>query len=236
MRSAPNAPTGFDRQPFECRLRFHRPLRGVEVVPPDAVPVGPRPTPPSVTRPEPRAAEPPKPTPGPAPTPTPEPAPDLAQTDLARELKIDRDRIEAVLAEVRSDIAALRKERAARVEELQRVAIELALTIASRLLHERVVSGDFPIDAKVRDMIAQLGDEAVISVRLNPTDLELLKDRLGGDPLAPGRDDPRFVPDPGLNRCECQIDGRESMLLSDVSRELQEIRDDLLRSLDHARP
>ena len=232
MRSAPNAPTGFDRQPFECRLRFHRPLRGVEVVPPDPVPTATRPTPPPVARPEPRITEPPKP----APTPTPEPAIDFAQTDLARELQIDRDRIEAVLAEVRSDIAALRKERAARVEELQRVAIELALTISSRLLHERVVSGDFPIDAKVRDMIAQLGDDVVISVRLNPTDLELLKDRLAGEPLSSGRDDPRFVPDPGLNRGECQIDGRESMLLSDVSRELQEIRDDLLRSLDHARP
>jgi flagellar biosynthesis/type III secretory pathway protein FliH len=236
MRSAPITPLGFDRLPFECRLRFHRPLKGVEVVPADAVLSAARPTPPT-NRPEPPA--PPKPAPTPAPTtPTPAPVPaatDFSQTDAARLLKADRERIEAVLAEMRSDIAALRKERAARVGELQRVAIELALTISSRLLHDRIASGDFPIDAKVRDMLAQLTDDGTVSVRLNPLDLELLNDRLAGEPLSRDRDDPRFVPDPALNRGACQVEGRESMLLSDVARELQVIREDLLRSLDNAR-
>jgi flagellar biosynthesis/type III secretory pathway protein FliH len=236
MRSAPITPPGFDRLPFECRLRFHRPLKGVEVVPADATPTAMRPAPP-VARPEPPSA-PPKPAPAPAPTSTPAavPATDASQVEIARQLKADRERIEAVLAEIQSDVASLRKERAARVGELQRVAIELALTIASRLLHERVVSGDFPIDAKVSDMISQLGEDAVVSVHLNPADLELLKDRLGDEPLSPDRDNPRFVPDATLARGACQVEGRESMLLSDVSRDLQEIREDLLRSLDNARP
>lgn len=234
MRSAPVTPLGFDRLPFECRLRFHRPLKGIEVVPADSIATAPRNTPPAA-RPEPKPA--PVPPPAPAPVPEPAPAADLSRTEIARERSADRERIEAVLAEIRGDIASLRKERAAKIEDLQRVAIELALTIASRLLHERVVSGDFPMDAKVRDMIAQLGDDVAVSVRLNPTDLELLKDRLGGEPLSQDRDDPRLTPDPTLNRGACQVDGRESMLLSDVSRELQDIRDDLLRSLDtNARP
>jgi flagellar biosynthesis/type III secretory pathway protein FliH len=123
-----------------------------------------------------------------------------------------------------------------RIEELQRAAVELATTIASRLLHERVVAGDFPIDAKVRDMIAQLGEDVPVAVRLNPADLELLKSRLGGEPLSADRDDPRLVADPALTRGGCQVEGRESMLMSDVTRELQEIRDDLLRRLTDARP
>lgn len=233
MPSAPVTPPGFDRRPLECRLRFHRPLKGARVVPADAIP--------TATRPEPSPA-PPKPAPAaspahaPTPAPAPAPATDAAQADAARQLKADRERIEAVLGQVGTAVAELRKDREGRLQEWQRAAIELALTIASRLLHERVVSGDFPIDAKVRDMIAQLGEDVPVSIRLNPTDLELLKDRLGGEPLAPDRDDPRFVPDPTLARGECQVEGRESMLVSDVSRELQEIRDDLLRSLDHARP
>lgn len=228
MRSATISPAGFDRLPFECRLRFHRPLKGVEVVPADSVVTAPRPLPPVVP-------PPPKPEPAPATPPVPAPAVDFSQTELARELAADRDRIEAVLAEVRGDIASLRKERAAKIEDLQRVAIELALTISSRLLHERVSTGDLAIDAKVRDMIAQLGEDTVVSVRLNPADLDLLKERLDGKPLSSGQDDPRFTPDPTLNRGACQVDGREAMLLSDVARELQEIRDDLLGSLNNAR-
>jgi len=233
MRSAPITPLGFDRLPFECRLRFHRPLKGIEVVPSDSIATAPQSNPPAA-RSEPKPA--PASVPSPALVPEPAPAVDFSQTDIARELAADRERIEAVLAEIRGDIASLRKERAAKIEDLQRVAIELALTIASRLLHERVVAGDFPMDAKVRDMIAQLADDVAVSVRLNPTDLELLKGRLGEEPLSPDRDNPRLIPDPTLNRGACQVDGRESMLLSDVSRELQDIREDLLGSLTNARP
>jgi flagellar biosynthesis/type III secretory pathway protein FliH len=84
-------------------------------------------------------------------------------------------------------------------------------------------------------MIAKLGEDVPVSVRLNPADLQLLTDRLGGEPFAPDQLEPRFVPDPALARGSVQIEGRESMLLSDVSRELEEIRDELLRSLGNAR-
>lgn len=232
MRSAPVTPAGVNRLPFECRLRFHRPLKGVEVVPADSIVTAPKPTLPQ-TRTEPKPA--PLPPPAPAPVPAPAPAVDFSQTELARELAADRERIEAVLAEMRSDVAALRMERAAKIEDLQRVAIELAVAISSRLLHERVAADDLPMDTKVRDMIAQLGDDVAVSVRLNPLDLQLLKVRMGDEPLSHDRDDPRFIPDPALNRGECQVEGRESMLLSEVTRELHEIRDDLLGSLTNAR-
>jgi flagellar biosynthesis/type III secretory pathway protein FliH len=132
-------------------------------------------------------------------------------------------------------VAELRQDRTSRIQEWQKAAVELALTIAARLLHARVEANDFPVDAKVRDMIAQLGEDVPVSVRLNPADLQLLKDRLGGEPLTPDRDDPRLVPDPALGRGSVQVEGRESMLLSGVARELEEIRDDLLRSLGNAR-
>ena len=84
-------------------------------------------------------------------------------------------------------------------------------------------------------MLAQLGDDVAVSVRLNPADLELLRARLGGEPLSQDRDDPRLVPDPEMSRGGCQVEGHESMLLSDVARELQDIREDLLGSLNNAR-
>ena len=234
MRPAPNAPPGLNRTPFECRMRFHRPLRRVELVPADAVAPAVRPAPsaprlePEPTRSAPPATQPPTNTAPPAPT-------DHWPIETERELTLDRERIETVLREVRAAVTGLRQDHEGRLQELQRVAVELALTIATRLLHERVAAGDFPIDAKVRDMIAQLGEDVPVVVRLNPADLELLKGRLGGEPLSADRDDPRFLPDPALARGACQVEGRESMLLSDVTRELHDIRDDLLRSLDNAR-
>jgi flagellar biosynthesis/type III secretory pathway protein FliH len=190
-------------------------------------------------RPAPAPPAPPRPVPPPAPVaaaPAPVPAPtDFWQTDAGRELKADRERIEAVLGRISGAVAELHKDRRDRLQEWQRAAVELALTIAARLLHERVAAEEFPVDAKVRDMIAQLGEDVPVSVRLNPADLKLLRDRLGGAPLSPDQDDPRFVADPTLDRGAVQVEGRESMLLSDVSRELEEIRDELLRSLGNAR-
>jgi flagellar biosynthesis/type III secretory pathway protein FliH len=208
------------------------------VIPCDAASPTTRPTPPSRPEHDPLPKTPPTQHPPASTAPStpvaPAPTPDRAALDA--ELALDRGRIEAVLGEIRTTVAGLRQDRTSRMQELQRAAVELATTIASRLLHERVVAGDFPIDAKVRDMIAQLGADVPVVVRLNPTDLDLLKSRLGGEPLTADRDDPKFVPDPALTRGACQVEGRESMLLSDVTRELEDIRTDLLRSLDNARP
>jgi hypothetical protein len=56
-------------------------------------------------------------------------------------------------------------------------------------------------------MIAQLGDEAAVTVRLNPADLALLGRRLGGRPLSDEYSDPKFVADPALGRGDCQVEG-----------------------------
>ncbi len=169
-------------------------------------------------------------------SPTPQPLIDFWLTDAGKELRADRERIEDVLGNVRAAVESIRGEQAARVQELQRVAVELALTIASRLLHERVESGDLAVEAKVRDMLSQLGADEPVTIRLNPADLALLTERLDGKPLSDDRADPRFVADPNLGRGDCQVDGRDGMLVSDVARELEEIRDELLRSLKNARP
>ncbi len=164
------------------------------------------------------------------------PAPaDFWQTTAGQELAHDRDRIESVLARFTQGIEQLRADEAQRLDQVQRVAIELAMTMAARLLHRAVTDGEFPMEVKVRDMIDRLEGEPPVSVRLNPADLELLESRLGGTPLLTGAADPRLIPDPALARGDCQVHGKEAMLLSNVERELQEIRDELLGGLGHAR-
>jgi flagellar biosynthesis/type III secretory pathway protein FliH len=156
--------------------------------------------------------------------------------DLAREYEADRQQIEAVLENLRTAAADVRKDLNGRIREWQRAAVELAMATATRLLHDRVVSGEFPVEEKVREMVDQLNEGGPVTIRLNPADLRLLEDRLGGEPLLPGRDDPRVVPDPTLARAEARVEGREGMVLSDVTRELTEIREQLLKDLGNARP
>lgn len=212
----------------ECRVRFDRPLRGAKVLPPGAPLPEAKPSRP--TAPQPAAQNTPQ-----QPTAERKPEPDAArEAALAAERAAERASLRAALEQVRVAVAELHTTSAARVSELQRVAVEMAATIAARLLHDTVATGEFPIDAKVRDMIAQLGDDEPVAVRLNPADLQLLKQRLAGDPLLSDRADPRFVADAELARGSCRVEGRESMLVSDLARELEDIREDLLRSLGNA--
>ena len=248
MRAASATAPGTARRPYEVRIRFHAPLTGAHLLltdptnPTDSedttsdVPV---PTPhPTPAAPPPQAAIAPPVVPPAVPAPAAPVVSDSAEiritAEATRQAEIDRERLEALFREVRRSVGELRQDRTARLAEWQRAAIELAMTIATRLLHERVASGAFAIETKVRDMIAQLGEDSPVAVRLNPDDLKLLKARLGDEPLAPEHGDPRLLPDPALGRGDCRVEGRESMLLSEVSRELQEIRDELLRSLGHA--
>lgn len=230
---------GFERRPFVCRVRFHSPLRDAKLVRPvteHRVPA-PAPTPAVPPAPPPAAPTPARSAPaaGPSTPPRSFPAPRGAAQAAEMERAADREAAEAVLRGVQQAVTDLRKEGAARLADWQKAAVELAMTMATRLLHDRVQAGEFPMEAKVRDMIAQLGDDTAVAVQLNPLDLEVLKRQLGGEPLDPELGELRLVADPSLGRGDCRVEGRESMLLSEVSRELQEIRDELFRSLGHAR-
>ncbi len=151
------------------------------------------------------------------------------------EFEADRERIEAVLDQLRSAVEKIREDQTKRLHDWQHAAIELATTLATRLLHQRVTAEEFPVESKVRDMIAQLAEDGPLTIHLHPADVTLLESRLSGEPLLQGKQDPRIVPDTGLARGDCRVEGRESMLLSELTREVQEIRDELLRSLSHAR-
>lgn len=183
----------------------------------------------------PSADPPPQPT---APAPAPPPAADTTsavEAEVAAQLAADRDAIEAVLTAVRGAAADLQKQHADRLQEWQRAAVELGLAVAAKLLHERVTQGDYPMEEIIRQMAGGMVDDEVVTIRMNPADLALLERRLDGRPLFPDHDDPTLLADPTLGRAECRIEGRALVLLSDLPRQLAQIRDDLIGSLAHAR-
>ena len=154
--------------------------------------------------------------------------------EVGRQLQSDRRLIQSTLERLAQSVQELQTHHRLSVTELRHAAVELALTIATRLLHQQVNAGDFAIEALVRDMSAQLGDDVPVTIRLNSEDVALLESRLQGMPLFPEMETaPRFVADPSLARGDCRVEGKSITLLSELTGQLQEIRDELLRSLGH---
>jgi flagellar biosynthesis/type III secretory pathway protein FliH len=196
--------------PREFVLRTASPLSGARLINPDA-PLPPRPkaSPPSVA---------------------PPPAPQESREDTtARLLAADRALIERTLNAASLAVAeALKRLRHDR-DEWRRAAVELGVTLAARLLRDRVAAGDHPIEEIVREMIGQAGEVAV-TVHLHPLDAELLRSRLGGKPLVEGAD-LRVVEEPTLARGDCRVETAEGFVLSRLAEQLEQMRARLLRSL-----
>ena len=207
--------------PREVRVSFSLRLHDAAVVHPDA----PLP-PPAVVAADPWAEDPPPPPPAPPPT-------DLWVTEIGAQLSADRKAIEAVLGSIRGAADGLKEQHAARLGEWRTAAVEMGVSIAAKLLHERVSSGEFAVEEIVRGMAADLHDE-VLSVRLNPRDLELLEKRLDGQPLLSDAADPRLIADPQLARGECRMEAKSAVSVSDLPRQLADVRDDLLRRIARA--
>jgi hypothetical protein len=171
----------------------------------------------------------------PEPTPAPTPTTDLWVTEIGAQLAADRRAIDTVLGSLTTATDDLRKQHAERMGQWRTAAVELAVSIAAKLLHERITADEFAVEQMIRDMAADMTDDEVVSVRLHPKDLELLEKRLDGQPLLSGPDDPHLIADSTLGRGECRVEGRSSLSLSDLPRQLGQIREDLLRSIAHAR-
>lgn len=142
--------------------------------------------------------------------------------------------IERTLAGLSRSVKEVIEQRGREREEWRRNAIELAVSLAARLLQDQFEAGSFPIEARARDMIGEVGPGPV-TVALHPEDVRLLEGRLAGKPLLEGREDLRIVADPEVKRCDCRVEVGEDILLSQLSVQLSEMRDRLLRSLDNAR-
>ncbi len=232
MRSTPVARRGFQPGTQEFRVRFSRKLRGAKIVrESDLTPVlVPTPNPP-LPQPAPQT-----PSPAIAVTPTTPTAPtDFWTTDVGAELQADRERIETALAAMQQTATELRSKHEERIAELQRAAVEFGVIIASQVIRKQMEIGEFPIETRLREIISQLSESEPVTIRLNPADLKLLSDRLDGEPLASDRSDLKVQADSNLSRGECQVDSREGMLLSDVTTEIQDMREELLRRVKNAR-
>jgi hypothetical protein len=169
------------------------------------------------------------------PTPPPAPPTDTLLAEIGMQLASDRRAIETVLGSLKTAAGRMQADHSALLLACRKLAVELATSIAAKLLHEKIEANQFNLEQMIRDMAADMPEDEVVSVRLNPHDLGLLEKRLDGQPLLSGPTDPHLIADHTLARGACRVEGRASVSLSDLPRQLGQIREDLLRRVADAR-
>jgi flagellar assembly protein FliH len=151
-------------------------------------------------------------------------------------LREEGEALKRILTSLQNAAQAVATQQMEQLAEVRRVTVELAVAIASRLIHERILAGQFGVETLVRQVLEKLEPRQPIAVRLHPDDLALLKRRLpAGDPLANLENDKvRFVADPALSRGDCRAEAGDVRIVSHLQGQLEEIRQHLLRSVGHA--
>jgi flagellar assembly protein FliH len=193
-------------------------------------------------------SEPLEPVPCPAPPPEPEPevtagpeaealreAAAARAAEEARAAREEREKLDRVLGQLLDTAHDLRAQQRNRLEEMQRVAVELALAVASHVVYERIAAGDYAVEELVRRAVTRLEPGAAVTVALHPDDLALLERRLADGPLyALDTDELRLTGDPALARGDCRAETGDVTVTTRLEEHLAEIRRDLLQALPAA--
>jgi flagellar biosynthesis/type III secretory pathway protein FliH len=128
----------------------------------------------------------------------------------------------------------LNRRRRQSLQEMQQVAVELSLLVASHILRERLDKDDFPVDRLVSEAMERLAPHQPIEIRLHPQDLQMMERKLGDQLPSWNKEHVRFIPDASLSRGSCFADAAECGLLSSLEQRLTDVRHQLLEGLDDA--
>ena len=147
----------------------------------------------------------------------------------------ERQRLEELLQQMVDVTQDLKTQQGDRLEEMQQVAVELAVAVASHLVYRQLEAGDYPVEELVRKAIKQLEPREAVTVSLHPEDMAALERRLGNNPLLPlDTNEVRIVADATLARGDCRAETGDTSVMTQLEQHLTEIRRDLLHCLPEA--
>ena len=145
----------------------------------------------------------------------------------------DAARVEELLLEIVEGIHELEARRSRSLVELQQVAVELAVAVASHVIREKLEAGEMGVDRLVRDAISRLSPDDPMRIHVNPLDEAELAGALK-DQLDAGTRSTVIVADPDVPRGGCQVTAGDFGLLSTLQQRLETIRESLLQGIEHA--
>ncbi|WP_437226273.1 FliH/SctL family protein [Planctomicrobium sp. SH661] len=141
--------------------------------------------------------------------------------------------IRPLLESIAASLDVLDQRRQQSLGELQQVALELAISVASHLVFEAISQDQFGVEKLVEQAISAMGIDSAPVVSLHPKDLELLQRRLAQQPAPWRADQVSLRADPGVARGGCRVENDAGrMQVSDISLRLSEIRRHWMEELD----
>lgn len=136
------------------------------------------------------------------------------------------ERLHERLDDLTQDLWAQQRQR---LTEMQRVAVELAVAIASRLIHQRIEEGDLGVQNLVRQVAERLEPQDALTVYLHPADLSLLQQQVEpGQQWFPGEGKLKLAVDESLSRGDCRAETGDMSLLLKLDKQLEDVRKHLL--------
>jgi flagellar biosynthesis/type III secretory pathway protein FliH len=143
--------------------------------------------------------------------------------------------IRTVLGGLQKSLKQLQSDYRVRMDELQRCTIDLAVTLASRLIHAKIEAGEFGLESMVREAVKGITSRQAVDIRLHPEDVKLLEARFPAqESILPEQSACRLIADPALRRGETRLDAGDVCVESRWRAQLEEIHQHLLRSVGHA--
>jgi flagellar biosynthesis/type III secretory pathway protein FliH len=135
---------------------------------------------------------------------------------------------------VQEAVRDLEERRKQSLAELQEVAVDLALTAASRIVGEAIDRDVFAVDQVVADVLGRVASSGPVRVGLHPADLKLLKAKRAESVLETPGGVIEFFEDSALKRGCCRAVSGSRAVISDWRTHLAEIRASLHEELEHA--
>ena len=142
--------------------------------------------------------------------------------------------VQELLENVLDQLKSLENTRVQNQSELQAVAIELSMVIASHIVKRELNADSLNLNKTVAQAIEQLLPTQEITIRVNPmdtVDLECVESCYRSE-LASGIS---FVQDDSIPRGGCLVSSNEAGLLSTLEARLENVRDTLLQGIEYAR-
>ena len=151
--------------------------------------------------------------------------------ELKQQLHDEKRQIEALMNSITQGANALQAEFKTKFIEMETTTAELAISIASRLIHHKIETDDFPVESLVREAVRRLETEDAVVIRLHPDDVTLLKRRLGDDgQILSDRPDIEIEADDSLARGDCSATAGSVSVASHLEDQLADIKQHLLVS------
>ncbi|MCA8998808.1 MAG: hypothetical protein KDA80_17550 [Planctomycetaceae bacterium] len=160
--------------------------------------------------------------------------PSIEEVDSELARRDEQQQLHYVLESVREALLTNQERRQQLLDEMQEVAIELAVAIASELVCTAIDRDAFDIDGLLKRGLGEIDSIDRVTIQLNPQDLDLLKRRCE-ERHSSWTNSVFLKANSTLARGDCRIEQEDGhSLVRHVAAHLSTIRRHLLEELDHA--